>query len=1147
MVRRGVWIVVTVFLVLVGCLPAFAQRADVSGVVVDQTGGVLPGVAVTIVKSDQGLKRETVTDGSGHFSMALLQPGKYVLSAQIDGFAPFEMKDLVLNIGDALALSIKMQVAGLGEAVTVKGEASKSAISATVGTVIDRQFVENIPLNGGTLQSLLAITPGVVMAAGDGQMSINGLRTDSNYLTVDGVSANIGVTRGSGTVAVALGSTALPGTPEVNAAGATPGFSAVGTTNNLFSIEELQEFKTETSNSSAAFGRQAGGQIGITTRSGSNQLHGSVYEYYRSDKFDGADWFTTASATPIPKQKLSQNQFGATFGGPIVKNRMFFFANYEGLRLTLPQTATLRVVPSSAMRSLAGLDPTVKKLINAYPLPTDETSGCTLRTVAISTATWSALPSASQGGAVYSPSIPEGTVVGACYTDAPSSRTTMNAFRVKFDYQLNANHSIWARVNTAPVSSQTFTLANRQFSDGDTYTVTTGYKAVLSARMLNDLTVNWSKNLADMQRDLIVLNGATPYASSLLLPSFAPTKSIIVQSLPSAMANTSPQLGPSLGNVQEQWNITDNFRYVRGRHTFGAGFDVRRLMPVYSKQEYQVTYGFSTSQSTPTIRTALDLFTASSPLIGSLSTFAYDTVAMQTTNFSAYVQDHWTVSRRLTLDLGVRWDVNTPPTGTNVPLYTLSGFPDFSALKLTTEPFFKTKYNAFAPRIGAAYQLSGAPGREMVLRGGYGLYSDLGMGAVSAAGYQFPYSRSLAAALRSVPFPASEANLAAPAALSLDPPYTGQSFSLMGPGYMLPRVQQWNITLERTFWSNNIVSVAYVGSAGRHLLRRYYYGTSATYPATANNPLPGNPNFLNARLNVTRNDGAYGDVSDYKALQISYFRRLSHGLQALANYTWSKAEDTGSSSVNSAVGTTSASTENFGQSTAPTAADTKGYSDFDRRHLFNAAVTYELPNLKSRNKTLDLIEAIVVRGWATDLIFKYQSAAPLTPFYSYIDSVSGVGFFYRADQVAGQDVWLTDPTLPGGKRLNPAAFAVPSGVGAGLSTSRNGNIVRNSIRGFDLYQLDFSLRRTIAVTRGLKAQFKVEVFNVTNHPNFSPSNTLVATVQGATGAITSSSSFGRTTSMFAKAPSPGATGGTLNSLYAIGGPRSMQFTVKLLF
>jgi hypothetical protein len=205
MMRRGLLCVFAVLLMLAWTSPAFAQRADVSGVVVDQTGGVLPGVTLTIVNADQGLKREAVTDASGRFSMLLLQPGKYVLTAQLDGFAPFEMKDLVLNVGDALALSIKMQVAGLGEAVTVKGEASKSTVSPTVGTVIDRQFVENIPLNGGTLQSLLSITPGVVMAAGDGQLSVNGQRTDSNYLTVDGVSANIGVTRGSGTVAVALG------------------------------------------------------------------------------------------------------------------------------------------------------------------------------------------------------------------------------------------------------------------------------------------------------------------------------------------------------------------------------------------------------------------------------------------------------------------------------------------------------------------------------------------------------------------------------------------------------------------------------------------------------------------------------------------------------------------------------------------------------------------------------------------------------------------------------------------------------------------------------------------------------------------------------------------------------------------------------
>jgi len=1145
--RRSWWFVCAFVLVVLVGHPAFAQRADVSGAVLDQTGALLPGVTITLVNANQGLKREVITDEGGRFAVTLLPPGRYVLTAQLDGFAPFEMNDLVLNVGDALALAIKMEVAGVGEAVTVKGEATKTTASSTVGTVIDRQFVENIPLNGGTLQSLLSITPGVVLGAGDGQLSINGMRTDSNYLTVDGVSANIGVSRGSGTVLAVSNSLGVPGSADQNASGATPGYSAMGTTNNLFSIEELQEFKTEASNASAAAGRQAGGQIGITTRSGTNELHGSLYEYFRDDRFEATDWFAKASATPIPKQELSQHMFGATFGGPILKNRTFFFANYEGLRLTLPQAATVRLVPSAAMRNLAGLHPTVRTVISGYPLPTDESeAGCPTRTVALSTAAWNALPAAQQGGAVYSPTIAGGTVVGACYVDSSSSTTDMNAFRLKLDHTLTANHSLWGRFNMAPLTGESYTFANRQNQDGDTWTFTAGYRAIFSSRSMNELTANWSRNTGTAGRALTDTGGAVPWEASLLLPSGAPASSSVVMGLPTPMVSSGTTLGASLANEQEQWNVTDNLRYVRGRHTWGAGFDYRRMRPTYARNEYQASY-IQTAQTTPTVRTTLDMFTASSPIIGQISTFSFDTVEVEATNFSAYLQDRWAVSPRLTLDLGVRWEVNTPPKGVNTPLYTLSGFPNLDALTLTTDPFFETKYNAFAPRVGAAYRLTETPGHETVLRGAYGLYFDLGQGSLSAAALQYPYNRTLASPPRNVAFPASDANLAAPSAFSLQPPYTGQSFTILAPDYALPRVQQWNATVERSLGRSNIVSMAYVGSAGRRLLRRYFYGFAATAPAAAGNPLPANSSFLNARLNVTRNDGDFGDESDYHALQVSFFRRLHRGLQVLANYTLSRSEDTGSSSVNASGGANSATSSNLGQSNAAAADESRGYSDFDRRHLFNTALTWELPALEATGGVAGTLNTIFVTGWAADVIFKFQSAAPLTPFYTYTDGVSGISFPYRAEIVPGQDTWIDDASAPGGRRLNPAAFAVPSGVGAGLQTARNGNVERNGIRGFSLRQLDLSVRRTFTVWHGYKAQFRWEIYNLTNQPNFAPPLNQIGSVSGTTGVFTPSSSFGRVSSLFARAANPGSTTGGLSPIYAIGGPRSMQFSVKFTF
>jgi hypothetical protein len=1108
---------------------------------------------------ETGVKRTVITNDEGGFIVPLLQPNKYQVTVQQTNFAPFEANDVVLNTNDNRFLKIQLKIGDVSAKVTVEG--TTQAAEATVSTTVDQKFVQNMPLNGRTLQSLISLTPGVVLGGGDGQLSINGQRGNSNYLTIDGVSANIGVSRGQGTsqtISLSLGVTAQA---DQNASGSTPGFNALGTTNSLFSIEELQEFKVQTSNANASFGRQSGGQIGITTRSGSNEFHGSLYDYWRHEAFDARDWFTNASTTFIPKQRLRQHLFGGTLSGPVVlpwvgegtpyfwkgKDKTFFFFNFEGLRLTQPQAATIRLVPSTAMRNLPGLNSTIRTLLNAYPLPTDESANCTRRTTAISTTAWNALPTASRGAAVYSPTVPEGTLVGTCFVDANSSLTSQNAWRVKIDHNINGKHSLMARFNSAPLDSESYLYNNRTNQSGKTYTFTSGWKALFSSKFVNELNFNWSKNTGETTRDLTNNGGGTPYSIGTITPSFAPERSRATLSLPSSLADSGFTLGYDIDNTQEQYNITDNFRWIAGSHTIGLGGDYRLLLPRYAQRDYQVATSLGVAQTTPAIRTALDLTTAVNPTAGQVAIFVFDAVDLKIANFSAYAQDTWQVNSRLTIDLGLRWEVVTPPKGRNVPLYTLTGFPDLNNLTLSTDPFFETKYNSFAPRLGAAFQLNRKTGWETTLRGGWGTYYDLGLGSISGAALQFPYTRSLASSRTFVPFPVSDANFAPPAPLSLTPPYTGQSFTIVAPGYSVPRTYQWNFTVEQSIGSKNVVSAAYVGNAGRKLLRRYFYGFAATNPPSAGNPLPGNSNFLNARLNVTRNDGNFGDESDYQALQVSYIRRLSSGLQVLANYTLSKAEDTGSSDGIGSVGITTANLPNLGQSNSVNAADSKGFSDFDRRHVFNTAITYEMPSWKLDESPMNLLNNIFIKGWGTDFNFKYQSAAPLTPFYNYRDTVSGINFPYRVDAVSGQNPWIDDPTAPSGRRLNSAAFALPTGVGIGLATAKNGNVVRNSIRGFDVYQLDFSLRRTFSINEKVKLQFRGEMFNITNHPNFAPPSTFLGTVASNTGVFTPNSTFGAVQTMLARAASPGGTTSGLSAIYSIGGPRSTQLSLKLLF
>ena len=949
-------------LVLVNITVFGQSAANLSGSVLDEKDAAVPGATVRIINDAVGLERTVTTNETGTFAFPLLPANTYRVLVERTGFAPFEAPNVVLNTNDQRSLTIHLKVGEVGATVQVEADAQTVNQNPATSTVVDQTFVQNIPLNGRTIQSLLTLTPGIVVGAGDGQLSVNGQRTNANYLTIDGVSGNISVGRGGGT-STSFGNFALTANSDQNASGANPGYNLLGGTNNLFSIEELQEVNLQTSNTTAAFGRQAGGQIATTTRSGSNAFHGTIYDYWRHEKFAARDFFTNASRTFIPTQRLRQHNFGAFVSGPVIlpgfgegtpllwkgKDRTFFYFNYEGLRLTQPKAASVLLVPSTQLRNLATLNPTVRTILNAYPLPTDETAaGCPTRLL--------------NGGnsTITTPDLPTGTPVSTCYLNATSNRTTMDAFRFKIDHNINDKNTLAFRFNRSPMSVVNPTGSFITDSFQTTTTITGNYRTVFSSKIVNEFNINWSKNATSSDFQLSDNGGATPFSPSLLLPSNAPDSSRAQLSFFSLGYQTFV-LGISTENIQNQWNITDNFRYIVKNHSFGFGIDYRRVSPLLGPVAYQASSSFGN----------LNTFTGANPVLSSISTFTRDTVKLRYDNFSAYAQDTWQARKNLTLDYGVRWEINTPPKGVNIPLYSIKGFPDLNNLSLSTDPLFKTVYTAFAPRFGAAYQLNQKQGRETVLRGGVGLYYDLGQGTLSSGAAQFPYFRRLPAPRTNVPFPASDANLAPPAAANLNGPYAGQGFTLVAPGYVLPRTYQWSFSVDQAIGGKNVITASYVANAGRKLLRRYFYGFAPPVP-TAANILPVNPLFANASLNVTRNDGNTGDYSDYKSLQIQYVRRLSQGLQILANYTLGKAQDTGSSDSIGSVTST-----NIGNFATSASKNFYGYSDFDRRHIFNTAVTYQLPSWKFDNRAMQLLNNILVKGWATDFNYKFQSAAPL--------------------------------------------------------------------------------------------------------------------------------------------------------------------------
>lgn len=1043
---------------MVSAAVAQVESATVLGRITDQSGAVIVDAEVEIRNIDTNIAAVAQTNKDGFYTIRSLKPGRYVMSVHKQGFKSVSVTDIGLNVQDNLVRNVALQIGAVSESITVTAESGKiNTTDAAVSTVVDRRFIESIPLNGRSFQDLISMTPGVVpqnpnaSTGGNGQggdFSVNGQRTEANYYTVDGVSANVSAGAGFGSFVGANNA----------ASGSLSAGTVLGTTQSLVSVDALQEFRVQSSTYSAEYGRTPGAQFSLVTRSGTNDLHGTLFDYLRNDFFDANDWFNDHLGKPI--SALHQNDFGGTLGGPVHiphvyrgKDETFFFFSYEGLRLVQPQAAsTNQLVPDIFMRQQAPA--ALRPILNAFPVPNGTDFGT------------AAAPSLAQFIQPFS---------------APSNIDSTSA---RVDHTFGSRLSIFFRFADTPTAAQTrgasgsaSALTTTSFN---TQTYTLGAVSELSARTHNDFRLGYARSDARVRSTLDDFGGAAPIdlpsaMGALAVGSPSPTVAIIIPGVGLSVLRMN-----NSGNRVRQWNLIDSVSFALGSHQLKLGVDYRR----------------SVSPNNPSSPLIQAVYSGALPVLTGHSSITLVSNNVSATPIfnetGAFIQDEWRIHSRLNISLGIRWEVDPPPHGANgKDAYTLLGSisnPSSLTLAPRGTPLWRTTWFNFAPRLGAAWIARKHSGQETVIRGGGGVFFDTNdqTAAEGFSGLGFSAFGSYPAA--SFPLTPGQLNIAP----SVTPPFNSNVY-LFPQHLQLPYTLQWNLTVEQAIGPKQALRVSYVGAAARRLIGQQQLSLASF-----------NPNFAGNRV-ISWTSGL---TSDYHALQTQYQSSVSHGAHALVSYTWSHCIDLGSSysSLSTASGINQTSF-------------LRGNCDTDVRHNLQGGVVWELPPV-SGSRILQTLG----NHWGLDGRLIARTGFPIfLQGNPTIDPATGSSFTTGLNLVPNKPFYLYGSQFPGGRSVNTAAFALPS-------PGMLGNAPRNFVRGFGAWQINMAVQREFPLQERLRLQFRAEAFNILNHPNF-----------GAVDSSLTSATFGQATSMLNQSVT------TVASQYQQGGPRSMQFSLKLAF
>jgi Carboxypeptidase regulatory-like domain/TonB dependent receptor/TonB-dependent Receptor Plug Domain len=1129
--RSRMMLVALVLLVVTGVV-AQTFRGTVLGTVTDASGAVISGAAVKVKNVNTGQERATLTSADGSYAVSELQVGTYTVTISQSGFETSVTTNVSVDVAGERRVDISLKPGQVTEQVEVSGESLPQVETTTndLGGVLTSKAVENLPVNGRDYTKLIYLNPGVAGSPDQisdspgsfGEFSMNGARGRSNNYLLDGTDMNDGYRND----------------PAINEAG------VFGTPSTILPIDAVGEVNV-ISNFQPEYGRNAGAVVNIVTKSGGNTLHGTAVEYFRNDALDARNYFNTVGQ---PKAPFHNNQYGGSLGGPIVRDKTFFYVDYEGQQEPVG-VVTLGCVPDPAQIAADGgaTNPVTAAILARNPWPAPNIPG---------TYGGSLVGSENSG----CPNGPNSSVISPSFNRLTSMIAKID--HINQENNLSGRYFFGDSVQSFPLE---LTASGGQLPGFNTYTptrvqlVSISYVHTMGSNKVNELRFGWNRFAegffpADQsfQPSSIGLNTGTGGAN---------------QGLPIILMGGFAQLGANNSDprhrVDSNNQIIDNFDWKFGSHEVKFGGDFHRT----TVQQYFDKYFRGRLQfNGNTLGTPLQDFLAGD-VDGGFQYFGNSTRHTYENSFGFFVQDKYRITPRLTLNYGLRWDYFgvvgeknnllsnitsvAPAAGTGTFTLTQVGQPGLSSL-------YNSDKTNFAPRVSLAWDVSGKG--KTVIRAGYGIFfdafsQDMVMG-------HLPYSPFFdpGPAYNNIgPSPILSTGVVGGAIVSGSPVYaptTTCAYECDAFGFdrniKTPYMENYNINFQQQITNKTVLQIGYVGSQGHHLWRFFDISQpseGAINAADVNcncindygsaaRPLAGNPY---GAFYVLRENSS--GQSNYSALQASLRVNGWHGVTSIVNYVWSKSLD------NSSDG------EDFEPNAAQPNDSTRpqleyGPSNFNVPNRFTWIFAYDLPTMGGNLRRLK-------NGWGMNSSATLQSGQPFQLNYNFEDDFSGSGNGFDRPDVVGPIVYhpntplnyldMSSFAIP--CTISPAAQAAPTGTAADCvpGTRHFGNEGRDSLHGPTFKQWDLAIYKTTPITERLSMQLRAEFFNVLNHPNFA--NPFLPAFIADAGAGGFHVVNGREVSGASGGYPITATGdvGIGNPFLGGGGPRGIQLAAKFTF